>query len=87
MILAIHTNRKPKHDGSVFGRVKLWMERIDAHNKLMRNYFVDHPTYPESYFMCRFRMRIDLFKHIAENLARHDRFLQQRRNDALIARA
>ena len=65
MVLAMHINKKPKHGGSVFGRQKLWKERIDAHNRLMRNYFAENPTYPESYFRRRFRMSIKLFKHIA----------------------
>ena len=78
MILAIRAKRKRKHGGSVVGRIKLWRERIDAHERLMRNYFVEHPIYPESYFWRRFRMRIDLFKRIAMKLARHDRFLGSR---------
>ena len=82
MLLAIHANKKPKHGGSVFGRQKLRRERIEADNRLMRHYFVDHPIYPESYFWRRFRMSIELFRHIAEKLARHDRFFQQRRNAA-----
>src|SRR3989337_2579148 len=56
MILAMHINKKPKHGGSVMGRQKIWRDRIDAHNRLMRHYFVKNPTYPESYFRRRFRM-------------------------------
>ena len=74
MILVMHINKKPKHGGSVMGRQKIWRDRIDAHNRLMRNYFVENPTYPESYVQCRFRMSIELFKHIAEKLASHDQF-------------
>uniref|UniRef100_A0A452ZHD8 Uncharacterized protein n=1 Tax=Aegilops tauschii subsp. strangulata TaxID=200361 RepID=A0A452ZHD8_AEGTS len=81
-ILAMHINKKPKHGGSVFGRRKLWGERIDAHNKLTRNYFVENPTYSEPYFRRRFRTIIELFKHIAEKLTSHDRVFQQRRNAA-----
>ena len=47
----------------------------------MKNYFVENPTYPKSYFRRRFRMSTDLFRRIAEKLASHDRFFQQRRND------
>uniref|UniRef100_A0A453CWJ5 Uncharacterized protein n=1 Tax=Aegilops tauschii subsp. strangulata TaxID=200361 RepID=A0A453CWJ5_AEGTS len=82
MILAMHLNKKPKHGGSVVGRQKLWRDRIDAHNRLMRNYFAENTTYPESYFWRHFRMSIELFKRIAEKLASHDRFFQQRRNAA-----
>jgi hypothetical protein len=35
MILAMHAKR-PKHDGSVFDRRKLWRKRIEGHNKLIR---------------------------------------------------
>ena len=80
MVLAMHINKKPKHGGSVFGRQKLWRERIDADNRLMMNYFAQIPIYPESYFRRRFRISIKLFKHIAEKLASHDRVFQQRRN-------
>ena len=82
MILAMHINKKPKHGGSVMGRQKIWRDRIDAHNRLMRHYFVENSTYPESYFLRRFRMSTELVRRIAEKLASHDRFFQQRRNVA-----
>ena len=82
MIISMHINKKPKHGGSVMGREKIWRDRIDAHNRLMKNYFMENPTYPESYFRRRFRMSTDLFRRIAEKLASHDRFFQQRRNAA-----
>ena len=71
IILSMH-NKRPKHSGSVFGRQKLWRERLEGHNRLMRNYFVKNPTYPESYFRRRFRMSIELFKCIADQLAIHE---------------
>ena len=55
---------------------------MDAHERLIRHYFVEHPIYLESYFRLCFRMGINLFKHITEKLERHDRFFQQRRNAA-----
>ena len=82
MLLALHANKRPKHGGSVYDRQKLWRERIDGHNRLMRSYFVDNPIYPEPYFRRCFRMSIELFKHIADELKRHDRFFEQRRNAA-----
>jgi len=82
MILAMHINKKPKHGGSVMGRQKIWRDRIDAHNRLMRHYFVENPTYPESYFRRCFRMGTELFRRIAEELASHDRFFQQSWNAA-----
>jgi hypothetical protein len=79
-ILALRANKRPKHDGSIFGRQKLRRERIDGHNKLMRRYFVDHPIYPENYFRRCFRMIIKLFETICECVTKFDRFFKQRRN-------
>ena len=73
MILAMHI-KKPKHGGSVMGRQKIWRDRIDAHNRLIKHYFADNPMYPESYFRCRFRMNTELFRRIAEKLVSPDRF-------------
>ena len=82
IIVAMHINKKPKHGGSVMGRQKIWRDKIDADNRLMRHYFVENPTYLESYFRRRFRMSTGLFRRIAEKLASHDHFFQQRRNTA-----
>ena len=41
MLLALHANKRPKHGGSVYGRQKLWKERIDGHDRLMRSYFLE----------------------------------------------
>ncbi|EMS55541.1 putative glucuronosyltransferase GUT1 [Triticum urartu] len=82
MILTMHINKKPKHGGSVMGWQKIWRDRIDAHNRLMRHYFMDNPVYPESYFWRQFRMSTELFRRIVEKLPSHDRFSQQRRNAA-----
>ena len=77
MILAMHINKKPKHGGSVMGRQKIWRDMIDAHNRLIRHYFAENPTYPESYFRRRFRMSTELFRRIADKLASHDRFFSK----------
>jgi hypothetical protein len=82
MLLAVRANKKPKVGGSVFGRQKLWRERIEGHNKLMRMYFNENMTFPESYFRRRFRMSIGLFKHIAQEVMKHDTYFEQRRNAA-----
>jgi hypothetical protein len=80
--LAWRANKKPKIGGSVFGRQKLWRERIEGHNKLMRMYFKDDATFPESYFRRRFRMSIGLFKKIAEEVAKYDTYFVHKRNAA-----
>jgi hypothetical protein len=46
----------------------------------MRSYFAENATFSESYFNRRFQMRINLFKRIAEDLKKYDRFFEQRRN-------
>jgi hypothetical protein len=80
MLLVCRANKKPKIGGSVFGRQKLWRERIEGHNKLMRMYFNENSTYSESYFQWRFWMSINLFKHIATEVMKFDRYIEQRRN-------
>jgi hypothetical protein len=35
MMLALHTNKKLKIGGSLFGRQKLWRERIEGRNTLV----------------------------------------------------
>jgi hypothetical protein len=82
MLLAWRANKKPKIGGSVFGREKLWRERIEGHNKLMRMYFKDDPTFPESYFRRCFWMSIGLFKQIVEEVAKYDTYFVQKRNAA-----
>jgi hypothetical protein len=54
MILAMRAKR-PKHGGFMSGRRKLWRERIEGHNKLIRSYFADEAIFPDSYFRRRFR--------------------------------
>jgi hypothetical protein len=47
VLLALRTraNKEPKGGGSGFGRRKLWKES-EGHNRLMRMYFNEHPTFP-----------------------------------------
>lgn len=39
LLVAMHERKKPKHDGSVFGREFIRRERVQAHERLMCNYF------------------------------------------------
>jgi hypothetical protein len=50
MLLSWRAKKQPERGGSVFGRRKLWSERINGHNRLMRMYFNGNPTFPEHYF-------------------------------------
>lgn len=37
MLVTMHKRKKPKHDGSVFGREFIQRERVEAHERLRRN--------------------------------------------------
>lgn len=80
MLLTVHStmNKKPKHGGSTMGLEYIRRQQEEAHAKLMTNYFVERPVFPERYFRRRFRMSIDLFKHIAESVKLHDNFFKQK---------
>nr|XP_051221798.1 uncharacterized protein LOC127340060 [Lolium perenne] len=49
---------------------------------MTRSYFAENATFPESYFRHHFRMSINLFKKIAEDLKKYDMFFEQRRSVA-----
>jgi hypothetical protein len=82
MVLMMHKNKRLKHDGSSWGREYIRRRAIHEDNKLMLNYFVEDAVYLESYFCRRFRMSLDLSKHIAECVKLHDCFFEQRRSCA-----
>jgi hypothetical protein len=65
IVLLMHKNKRSKYGGSVWGHGYIRRQRTGEDNKLMLNYVFDHSVYPERYFHHRFRMPIDLFKHIA----------------------
>ncbi|KAI5008129.1 hypothetical protein ZWY2020_009177 [Hordeum vulgare] len=80
MLVSMHKWKKPKHDGSVYGRAFIRRERIDAHKRLVRNYFGSPPVLPEKYFRRRFRMSKNLFIHICNSVKQHNPVFEQRRN-------
>jgi hypothetical protein len=84
MVLALHerNNKRSKRGSSVLGTVKLRRERIDADQRLMRNYFIEDPIYPERWFRHWFRMGTELFRFIAKAVTLRDPFFEQRRNAA-----
>ncbi|XP_023732269.1 uncharacterized protein LOC111880098 [Lactuca sativa] len=55
-------------------------EREQGEARLMKDYFVDNPTYGEAKFRGRFRMRKPLFLCIVEAVTANDRYFQQRRD-------
>ena len=64
MLVAMHKRKKLKHGGSVYGRAFIRRERVEAHKRLMRNYFGSPPVFLERYFRRRFRMSKDFHPHL-----------------------
>jgi hypothetical protein len=82
VLLALRCNITPKRGGTVYGRRRLWRERIEDHNELMWMYFNENATFPDNYFLRWFRVSKYLFKHIAAEVTKYDRFFEQRRKAA-----
>lgn len=60
LLLVMCKRKKPKHGIFVFDREYILREWVEAHKRLMRNYFVTPPIFSERYFRRRFRMSNDL---------------------------
>lgn len=78
MLVAMHKRKKPKHGGSVHGRTFIRRKRIDAHKRLVRNYFASSPVFPENYFRHRFRMSKGLFFRICNSVKQHNPVFEQK---------
>jgi hypothetical protein len=52
MMYLVEEEKEP-HRGSVFGRRVIPRDRHSAYLRLMNDYFVDNPVYPEYYFRRR----------------------------------
>ena len=59
-------------------RAHLFRDRDAANNRLMQDYFVDNPRYPEHIFRRRFRMSKRLFLRIAGDLEREFEYFEHR---------
>ena len=68
MLVAMHKRKKPKHGGSVYVRAFIRRERVEAHKRLMRNYFGLPFVFWERCFRRLFRMSKDLFIHICNSV-------------------
>ncbi|XP_020268193.1 uncharacterized protein LOC109843648 [Asparagus officinalis] len=53
-----------------------------AHQRLMKDYFVESPTYTDHQFRRRYRMQRPLFLRIVDSLSNYDTYFTQRRNSA-----
>ncbi|XP_021769740.1 uncharacterized protein LOC110733980 [Chenopodium quinoa] len=66
--------------GSRRKKMSRWIvprDREGAHDRLVTDYFSDHPLYGDEKFRRRFRMRKPLFMKIVNTLSATDRFFQQ----------
>nr|XP_017256407.1 PREDICTED: putative nuclease HARBI1 [Daucus carota subsp. sativus] len=71
-------NRISRHGGSIMNHRVIDRNREDGHNRLYHDYFSDTPTYTETQFRRRFRMRRPLFLRIEEAITAHDTYFIQR---------
>ena len=88
-IAAVHLHHRSQransisqHGGSVMNHRVIDQNREEGHGRLYQDYFSDTPTYTETQFRRRFRMRRSLFLRIEEAVAAHDNYFTQR-TDAL----
>ena len=88
-IAAVHLHHRSQransisqHGGSVMNHRVIDQNREEGHGRLYQDYFSDTPTYSETQFRRRFRMRRSLFLRIEEAVAAHDNYFTQR-TDAL----
>ncbi|XP_020254476.1 uncharacterized protein LOC109831545 [Asparagus officinalis] len=68
--------------GSVRGHVVIQRDRVQGHNRLYHDYFVEEPVYGPRLFRRRFRMYRPLFLRIASAVEDFDPYFVQRRNAA-----
>lgn len=70
-----------KHGGSRPGRApNLYRERELGHQQIVRDYFSEQPTYDDSCFRKRYRMRRSLFLRVLDKVCAHDRYFLQKRD-------
>ncbi|KAF8364697.1 hypothetical protein HHK36_033377 [Tetracentron sinense] len=70
------------HCGGTQRRRSIMRNRLQAHKRLMLDYFVESPVYPPRLFRRRFRMRCPLFCHIVFEVEDHQPYFIQQRNAA-----
>ena len=69
----------PERGGSTRGkRPNIMRGRVEGHDRLMKDYFVDDPIYDARLFRQRFRMSKRLFLKLVENVQIHDTYFLQK---------
>ncbi|XP_062213754.1 uncharacterized protein LOC133914736 [Phragmites australis] len=76
----VEASRRGPWGGSVPGHRRIHRNRMEGHNRLYNDYFVDSSVYPDYIFRRRFRMKRDLYCKIVKEVEDHDPWFQQRRN-------
>ncbi|XP_074376200.1 uncharacterized protein LOC141717874 [Apium graveolens] len=71
-------NSGSHHGGSTMNHRVIDRNREEGHARLYRDYFSDIPTYTNTQFRRRFRMRRPLFLRIEEAVTTHDNYFTQR---------
>ncbi|KAK8957599.1 hypothetical protein KSP39_PZI000298 [Platanthera zijinensis] len=76
----LHGDELPRYRGSTPGHAVINRGRIEGDTRLWNDYFSDHPTYGETYFRRRFRMRKNLFLRIVAAVREHDNYFIQKKD-------
>ncbi|XP_062227498.1 uncharacterized protein LOC133925662 [Phragmites australis] len=84
LLADIESNKRPKHGGSVPGRVVVCQDRQLDHARLVEHYFAEVPVYGEATFRRRFRMSRELLLRIANAVEAHCPYFKQKRNAARV---
>ncbi|KAF8369998.1 hypothetical protein HHK36_031972 [Tetracentron sinense] len=77
---SLEEDDEPKCRGSVPGHIVLNRGRKEGHIQLWNDYFSKNPTFGESLFRRRFRMRRSLFLRIVNALKDHDNYFMQKKD-------
>ena len=71
-----------KWGGSIEGRMTIDRNRLQGDFQLFNDYFSPNPVYPDFMFRRRFRMRVELFRRILQDIQSHDIYFVQKRDAA-----
>jgi hypothetical protein len=74
--------KKRKPPGSKVGRLCIARNHALGHDLLMRDYFIEVPTYPAHLFRLRYRMWRSLFAEIVKTCEEKTRYFKGMRNAA-----
>ncbi|XP_070675687.1 uncharacterized protein [Malus domestica] len=64
--------------GSVMGRSFVQRDREECHDRMMKDYFIEHPRFRAHDFRRRFRMRKELFESILNTIVNYDHYFARK---------